>query len=168
MAIDGQGAARCAPYVEKAEITFPALVDRTGELWDAYDFKVVPVQLFFDETGRLVYKSSGGPKGDVLERLDEALKQPPMSPEARAVAAASATADPPARDAAAALFARGVAALDAGRRDEALSLWQEALEQDPDNWLIRKQVWTLEAPDRFWGEAEIDYGWQKKRMAGGS
>ena len=162
--MDGQGAARVKPFVEQAKLTIPALVDRRGALWEAFDFRVVPLQLYFDETGRLVYRSTGAPKNEVLERLDEELAKP-LKPAAERAAAASTQPATPSRDEAALLFERGVTALDGGNKDEALALWKQALAKDPDNWLIRKQVWTLENPDAFWAGDEIDYDWQKSRMA---
>jgi hypothetical protein len=162
--MDAHGGARAKPFVEKAGLTIPSLADRKGKLWERFAFQVVPVQLYFDETGRLVYQSKGSAEGEVLERLDEALKQP-LKPAGERVAAASTQPASPERDAAALLFDQGVAALDAGDEGKALSLWKQALAKDPGNWLIRKQVWTLEAPEVFWGGDEIDYRWQKARMA---
>ena len=164
--MDAQGGERARPFTKKAGLSIPALVDRKGQLWERYDFQVVPLQLYFDETGRLVYRSTGAPKGDVLERLDEALKAPRVPAAERALAASEATPGT-ARNEAGKLFARGVKALEEGKTNSALVLWKKALAEDPDNWLIRKQIWTLESPDTFWGGSEIDYGWQKQRMAKG-
>ena len=162
--MDALGGKKARPFVEEAKLTIPALVDRKGKLWERFDFQVVPLQLYFDETGRLIYQSTGAPKGDVLGRLDEALALP-LQPVAERLAAASTRPASPERDEAAVLFERGVAAIDAGETARALALWKQALAKDPDNWLIRKQVWTLEAPEVFWGSDEIDYGWQRAKMA---
>jgi len=162
--MDALGGKKARPFVEKAKLTIPALVDRKGGLWEQFDFQVVPLQLYFDETGRLIYQSTGAPKGDVLERLDEALALP-LQPVAERVTAASTQPASPERDEAAVLFEQGVAAIDAGETAQALALWKQALAKDPENWLIRKQIWTLEAPEAFWGSNEIDYGWQRAKMA---
>ena len=162
--MDAQGGAKAKPFVDEAKLTIDSLVDRKGSLWERFDFQVVPLQLYFDETGRLIYQSRGSAEGDVLERLDEALKQP-LRPPAERVAAASTQPATAERDEAARLFEQGVVALDAGKSEDALGLWKQALSQDPENWLIRKQIWTLEAPEVFWGSDEIDYRWQKARMA---
>lgn len=162
--MDAQGGSKARPFVEKAKLSIPALVDRKGTLWEHFDFQVVPLQLYFDETGRLIYKSTGSAEGEVLERLDAALKLP-LKPAAERVAAASTQPATPERDEAALLFERGVAALDAGESARALEFWQQALAKDPENWLIRKQIWTLEAPEAFWGAEQIDSSWQKARMA---
>lgn len=162
--MDAQGGGRAKPFVEKAGLTIPSLADRKGALWERFDFQVVPLQLYFDETGRLIYQSTGGPEGELLERLDRALAEP-LTPAAERVAAASSQPATRERGEVALLFERGVAALDSGDREQALALWKQALAKDPDNWLIRKQIWTLEAPEVFWGGDGIDYRWQKARMA---
>lgn len=155
--MDAQGWPRARPFVEKAGLTFPAVVDRKGVLWRRFDFDVVPLQLFFDETGRLVYTSRGAPEGPVLERLDaELAKAVRTVPDASLTARAAAGG---AEDA----FSLGVAAFDAGRVREAREHWLRALREDPDNWLIRKQIWALEAPDRFY-DGEIDVDWQRERV----
>lgn len=162
--MDAQGPDKPRRFVEKSKLTLPALVDRKGALWELYDFKVVPVQLYFDETGRLVHRSSGAPEGEALAKLDEALKAP-RKPAGELVAAASSRPASAELREAARLFERGVAALEEGRENAALALWKRALAVDPENWLIRKQIWTLENPDVFWGGEEIDHGWQARRMA---
>jgi tetratricopeptide (TPR) repeat protein len=160
VAMDAQGFDRARPFVKKAGIEFPAVVDRKGDLWKHLDFNVVPLQFFFDESGRLIYSSSGGPKGEVLERLDRALAAPAADATARAAVAMAGEAAP-------SLFAQGVAAFDAGELEKARELWRQALTAEPDNWLIRKQIWALDDPSRFY-EGDIDYAWQKERIQEGS
>ena len=106
VAMDAQGWDRAAEFVQKAGVTFPAVVDREGLLWERFGFNFVPLQLFFDETGKMVYRSRGGPEEEVLARLDEALKLPVRSDD---TFVARVSDDDP--DAARALFAKGVAAL---------------------------------------------------------
>lgn len=31
---------------------------------------------------------------------------------------------------------------------------------DQDNWIIRKQIWALEHPEKFY-KGKVDYDWQK-------
>jgi hypothetical protein len=66
---------------------------------------------------------------------------------------------------AAALFARGAAALAAGHRDDALVLWRRARALDPGNFVIRKQIWAVEHPEKFY--PQIDLAWQKELLARG-
>ena len=49
-----------------------------------------------------------------------------------------------------------------GGRDEALEALDRALELDPDNYLIRKQRWTIRNPERF--QPEIDCDWQTEQL----
>lgn len=50
-----------------------------------------------------------------------------------------------------------------GQRDEAIAEWQAALRIDPENLVIRKQIWALRFPERF--HPTIDWDWQKKQFA---
>jgi tetratricopeptide (TPR) repeat protein len=52
--------------------------------------------------------------------------------------------------------------LERSRKQEALRHLRRALELDPANYLIRKQIWAIENPDRFYA-GEIDWAWQKKQ-----
>ena len=40
------------------------------------------------------------------------------------------------------------------------------LELNPDNYLIRKQIWAVENPERFY-EGDVDYNWQREQTAKG-
>ena len=64
-------------------------------------------------------------------------------------------------DTASQLFAQGIANYNRGDTVTAVSLWRQALSQDPDNYIIRKQIWAVENPDRFY-EGDIDYDWQRE------
>jgi len=48
--------------------------------------------------------------------------------------------------------------LEAGRREEAVATWREALRVDPGNFTIRKQIWSVEHPEKFY--LTIDFAWQ--------
>ncbi|HET9001516.1 MAG TPA: hypothetical protein VFP86_17890 [bacterium] len=48
-------------------------------------------------------------------------------------------------------------------RREPLGAWIRAAEADPENLLIRKQIWHLLYPERF--EPEGDFAWQKAQRA---
>ena len=49
-----------------------------------------------------------------------------------------------------------------GRRVEAVAEWRGALRLDPENFLIRKQIWAAEHPDKF--HPRIDFGWQQEQL----
>ena len=48
--------------------------------------------------------------------------------------------------------------LEAGRREEAVATWREALRVDPGNFTTRKQIWSVEHPEKFY--LTIDFAWQ--------
>ena len=65
-----------------------------------------------------------------------------------------------------AIFRDGLAHYRVGRVREALALWRQGLDLDPDNYLIRKQVWAVENPERFY-QGDVDYDWQRDQFAKG-
>jgi tetratricopeptide (TPR) repeat protein len=49
-----------------------------------------------------------------------------------------------------------------GRRDEAVQEWQTALRLDPENLVIRKQIWAARYPEKF--HPTIDWDWQRAQL----
>jgi len=62
-------------------------------------------------------------------------------------------------------FTHGLVLLRQGRTNEALVKFTAARDLDSGNWRIRKQIWALQNPDRFYGSQGIDWEWQKKQLA---
>lgn len=60
-------------------------------------------------------------------------------------------------------FQLGLVLLDGGKKHEAMAEWRKALALDPKNWIIHKQIWAVEHPDKFY-EGDVDYGWQKAQL----
>lgn len=60
-------------------------------------------------------------------------------------------------------FALGTALYQRGRTPDALAAWRTALALDPHNFTVRKQIWHVEHPDRFYPEIDLD--WQKEQLA---
>lgn len=56
------------------------------------------------------------------------------------------------------------AKLAAGDEKGALAALQKANALQPDDWLIRKQIWALEHPEKFY-DGDIDYDWQREQQA---
>lgn len=52
--------------------------------------------------------------------------------------------------------------LDLGDRTKALAELKQAWALEPDNWIIRKQIWAIEHPEQFYPAINTD--WQKKRI----
>jgi len=64
------------------------------------------------------------------------------------------------------LFRQGTALQKQGQHAEAMALWRQGAELEPDNWIIRKQIWAAEYPDKFYG-AEVDFDWPKEQVSKG-
>lgn len=61
-----------------------------------------------------------------------------------------------------ALFARGAVAIRLRKVRDAVTFWRKAFSLEPNNWVIRKQLWALEAPERFY--PRIDHNWQNEQI----
>ena len=62
-------------------------------------------------------------------------------------------------------FTHGLVLLRQGKTNDALVKFTTARDLDSGNWRIRKQIWALEHPDKFYGTNGIDWGWQKEQIA---
>ena len=60
-------------------------------------------------------------------------------------------------------FRLGLVLLEVGKKEEAMAEWRKALALDPQNWIIHKQIWAVEHPDKFY-EGDVNYGWQKAQL----
>ncbi|MFQ6042503.1 MAG: hypothetical protein ACE5PV_16740 [Candidatus Poribacteria bacterium] len=61
-------------------------------------------------------------------------------------------------------FQLAIVLLERGKRAEAITELKRASRLDPQNWIIRKQLWAIEHPEAFY-EGDVDYGWQKEQQA---
>ncbi len=160
--MDAQGPDRPRPYVEQAGATFETVVDRENLLGSLYGFRAVPNGYLIDEDGTVRHVKLGGfdvRKGETRDVLDRWLAGE-QSPDRE-----SATTEPVSvSDTASQLFSQGIASYNQGDFTTAVSLWRKALSHDPDNYIIRKQIWAVENPDRFY-EGDIDYDWQREVRA---
>lgn len=52
--------------------------------------------------------------------------------------------------------------LQLNRKKEAAEQMRAALKLDPKNYIIRKQIWAVENPERFYNGG-IDWGWQRRQ-----
>ncbi len=160
--MDAQGPDRPKPYVEEAGATFTTVVDRENILGQTYGFKAIPNGFLIDEHGVVQYRGVGG--FDVRREKTKAVLD-------RWVAGEPITEDGPGRRPdpgdeltdSNELFRRGQAAYREGRVDEALALWKQGVVLDPDNYIVRKQIWAVENPERFY-EGDVDYDWQREQM----
>lgn len=166
IALDAQGAQAARPWVEKAGGEYRALLDQHNALGKACGVKYVPVGIVVDEDGRLARPvgivNIGDP--DFRQQLSEWSETGSIPRAWREIEGEGALPAPTADEREAdARFQLAIVLLERGQRDEALAELRRAVRLDPQNWLIRKQMWALESPDAFYA-GEVDYSWQKQQM----
>lgn len=166
VAADAQGPEVVRPWVGQAGGTCPALVDRRNALGKLLNVKYVPYVIAVDEAGRLCRGIAPVNIDDAAFRADlEAWATtgaiPPAWREAGGKAAPAWCESPEGREADA-RYQLAVALLERGKREEALAELRRAFRLDPENWIIRKQLWAVERPEAFYG-GPVDYEWQKRR-----
>lgn len=147
-----------------AACTFPTAVDAHGELAQRFDFKVVPNGILLDEAGIVRWAKFGGFSIEhaddvaVVERfLAGAEPEPSPAPDVPYLLGSLE------RELVATKVRLGRVLLEAGRRNEAVAAWREALRLDPGNFTIRKQIWSVEHPEKFY--PTIDFDWQGGQLA---
>ena len=94
-----------------------------------------------------------------LARIHDEEGQP-----ARAVAQLEAAAKLQPRDTSIA-FVWALVLLHQGERNAALAKLKLARDLDPDNWRIRKQIWAIEHPEKFYTGDSPDYDWQNEQLS---
>jgi hypothetical protein len=151
------------PFVEAARAEFPTVADEHGALSRLFDFKVVPNGVLVDEDGVVVWTKFGGftvEKPEDVAAVDafRAGEPIPAGPERKAPYALDALS----RELIETKLRLGRLLDETGRRDEAVAAWREALRLDPENLTIRKQIWSVEHPERFF--PTIDWDWQKVQL----
>jgi hypothetical protein len=156
VAQDVQGEVTVRPVVEQRGVTFPVLLDRESQLGRLLGFRIVPSGFFVDGAGVLRYRhTTDFDVADArvrqnLERFLAGKTVEPVDDEERM--------EPGALE----LFARGVAMFAQDRRDEAVATWREALRVDPENFVIRSQIWAVEHPEHFY--PVVDRAWQEQQL----
>ncbi|MFM8561146.1 MAG: TlpA family protein disulfide reductase [Solirubrobacterales bacterium] len=155
--LDAKGEETARPTVESSGAEFPVMLDPTSSLGTAFGSQVVPFGVFVDSDGivRMIDVGGAFDIGDprVRMNLERFLAGEPVEE-----LESPGEIDPRALE----LFAEGVSALEGGDREGALALWREGLEVDPDNFIIRSQIWSLEHPEKFW--PEVDVRWQEEQL----
>ena len=165
IALDAQGASVVRPWHDAADADFVTLVDSQNSFGTRYNLKAIPYGVMIDETGRLVKAPFNVNVSDQKTRamLEKWLSDPDynavllhdMKPSKEPTVKTNAEA--------AARFQLGLVLLEAGKKDEAMAEWRKALALDPKNWIIHKQIWAVEHPDKFY-DGDVDYGWQKSQL----
>ena len=167
VAVDAQGPDRPRHYADKAGVTFPIVVDAENTLAKLFNYKVVPNGVLVDEQGIVHYVKIGGFE----------VRQAQYAGLVKAWAAGQSTAElvPLSPDDAARAmrhpealqyYDQGLALYRQGRVEEAMPFWRQVVEMEPDNFVVRKQIWAVEHPDKFY-EGSIETSWQREQISKG-
>ena len=153
------------PYVDRAQATFTTLVDETNALGPLYGFRAVPNLFLIGSDGTIAFRELG--TFNVREPAKRALVDR-WAETGEAGAAERSTAEDVGvgRAEANARFVEGRRLYGRGLIDEALAEWRRAVAIEPDNYNIRKQIWAIESPERFYAD-RVDYDWQQEQLAKG-
>lgn len=161
--MDAQGGDKARPYVVKASAQFTTVVDEGNHLGQLYGFKAIPNGFLIDEEGILQYKRLGGfdiRKPETASIVDQWISAPRLDE--------SLLLDDvelgPEHSQANEHFRQGQSLYKQGKVPEALDEWRKGTALEPDNLIIRKQIWAVENPGRFY-DGNVDYAWQKEQMA---
>ena len=161
IAIDVQGSEVVRPYVEKAKTTFATVVDQENQLSRSCGFKAVPNGYFLEPDGTISYVNRGSfdirlPKilsrtRKWINRSVDPLEEHPlpggeeMSPDT------------------AVFFNNGLQLYREGKEKEAIFQWRKIVNLDPDNYIVRKQIWAIMHPEKFYND-RVDFDWQREQM----
>lgn len=158
MAVDLQGPGKPKPYVDAAKPDFNVVIDQRNVLGALFGYRAIPNGVFLDERGILRFRKFSG--------FD--IRKPEMAEEAFRFAAGSGelTLEPSATVTHGDYFSRGLALYEAGDIEGAKRVWREGIKVEPDHWNMRKQLWAIERPDRFYDGA-VDYAWQREQVERG-
>ena len=124
----------------------------------------MPNGIFVDEHGIIRYAKYGGFSVDRTEDRETIRKlidgepvEPAADPELAPYHLTAAE-----RALVEARMQHGSELLEQGEQDAAVAAWQSALELDPQNFVIRKQIWAVRYPERF--QPTIDWDWQRDQL----
>jgi hypothetical protein len=156
VAQDVRGEETVRPVAMRNGVTFPVLLDRDSTFARLLGFRIVPTGFFVDADGTLRYRHHDDfdiVDARVRQNLERFLAGEPVAP---------VDGEPSMPPGALELFAEGVAMFADGRRSDAVATWRWALEIDPDNFVIRSQIWAVEHPERFY--PVVDRAWQEQQL----
>ncbi len=153
------------PWHDKANAEFVTLVDSQNILGNRYNLKAIPYGVLIDEAGRMVKSpfNINVAKKETIAMLEKWLSDPTYNATLlRNLKPMNKSQNPKVIEANA-RFQLGQTLLEIGKKAEAMAEWRKALALDPKNWIIHKQIWAVEHPDKFY-DGNVDYGWQKAQL----
>lgn len=158
VAVDLQGPEKPLPYAQMATPDFKVVIDQKNVLGSVFGYRAIPNGLFIDETGILRFRKFSG--------FD--IRRPDMAAEVFRFAAGSNVIALDASDVQthADYFERGQAFYENGDIEGAKAVWRAGIEVEPDHWNMRKQLWAIEHPERFY-DGKVDYDWQNEQIQQG-
>ena len=155
-------------YIHMAGATFVNAVDPANSLSDIYGFKAIPNGILVDENGVLRYMQFGGfdiRKPDTYNLVSNWVVNSTVgisdSSSVRLLADEY-------HGKANALFQQGLDMYKLGDVNGALLKWKEGVALEPDNYLIRKQIWAVEHPEKFYSSDVVDSDWQREQLRKGA
>ena len=153
------------PWHDKADAKFVTLVDSQNILGNLFNLKAIPYGVMIDEAGRLVNSpfNINVAKKETLAMLEKWITDPAYNATLLSNVKPASISQNPKVIEANARFQLGRTLLEIGKKAEAMAEWRKALALDPKNWIIHKQIWAVEHPDKFY-EGNVDYGWQKAQL----
>ncbi|MBN18749.1 MAG: hypothetical protein CL758_04645 [Chloroflexi bacterium] len=159
IAIDFQGKSKVMPYINKLNLKFPTLIDKENITGELFGFKAVPNGIMIDEKGIISYKKIG--KFDIRnEDIEkELINWITKSLYLESIDAKTINLKEDAIN----LFKKGLTYYDSNNIKLAIEYWKKSIEIDPDNYIIRKQIWAIENPEKFY-TGTIDYNWQNDKL----
>ena len=159
IAIDFQGKEKIMPYIEKLDLGFPTLIDQKNITSQLYNFKAVPNGILIDENGKIVSKKIGAfdIRDKVIEKqlVEWITKSNPINLLPNKITDINKEAIT--------LFEKGMMYYESGNIDQALEHWKKSVAIEPSNYIIRKQIWAIENPEKFYS-GKIDYNWQNAKF----
>ena len=162
IASDAIGPQRPLGYVEQAGATFLNLIDEENLLGSLMGYKVIPCGVLIDEKGQIQHTEFSGfdIRGESTRLILEGwLGGADLHITARFTRSLKG-------DKAIELFKNGLDLYRNNNHKGAIAAWKKAVRFDPNNFVIRKQLWALENPDKFYA-GEIDFEWQREQIEKG-
>ena len=163
VAMDVQGFEKPKLYLEKTQSNLTTVIDKSNQLGKLYGFKAVPNVYFIGSNRTVDYIELG--TFNIREPAKRSLlKNWSYGKEFQNSQVEEFEQD--IHEKVNALFVSGKQLFDSGNTDGAIKIWRKAIEIDPKNYIIRKQIWAIENPNRFYKD-KVDYIWQNAQLEKG-